>query len=73
MAVQYAELKGISLKMTLVPPQCTFYIGSRAFGCFYPEDETTCSVLDMPWAAASSASFSRKIQLYQRKKTQPYI
>lgn len=45
----------------------------KVLGCFYPEDEIFCSVLDMPWAAAFSASFCRKIQLYQRKKTQPYI
>lgn len=73
MVVQYAELKSMSLKITLVPPQSTFYTGNRAFSCFYPEDETTCFVLDMPWAAAFAASFSRKIQLYLRKKPQPYI
>lgn len=39
----------------------------------YPEDEITCSVLDVPWAATFSASFSRKIQLYQREKPQPHI
>lgn len=59
----------MSLKITLVPPQSTFYTGNRALDCFYPEDETTCFVLDMPWAAAFAASFSRKIQLYLRKKT----
>jgi len=42
--------------------------GSGAVSCFYPEDEISCSVLDVPWAVAFPASFSRKIQLYQRKK-----
>lgn len=62
--MQYAELKGISLKLDLWPPSAACFVGSGAFSWFYPEDEISCSVLDMPWAVAFPASFSRKIQLY---------
>lgn len=44
-----------------VVPLAACLVGSGAFSCFYPEYEISCSVSDMPWAAAFPASFSGKV------------
>ena len=51
-----------------VAPSAACFVGSGAFSCFYPGDEISCSVLDMPWAVAFPASFSRKYNCIKGKK-----